>query len=52
MDEGQQVRRRGLGQIRRGSRSMTVGLTEREEEGTILYCILENNKCDIPQGQK
>ena len=29
---------------------MTLGLTEREDEGTILYRILENNKCDNPQG--
>jgi len=29
---------------------MTVGLTEREDEGTILYHISENNKCDNPHG--
>jgi len=29
---------------------MTVGLTERDDDGIIWYCILENNKCDDPQG--
>ena len=51
VDVGQQVRCQDLGLIKRGSRSLTVGLTE-EDEGTILYCILENNEYDDPQGQK
>ena len=29
---------------------MTVGLTEREDEGKIVYCILENNKYNNKQG--
>jgi len=31
VDEGQRARCQDMGQIRRGSRSMTVGLTDRED---------------------
>lgn len=48
VDDGQQVRCQDLGQITSGSRSLTMGLTEKDE-GTISCCILENNKCDDPQ---